>query len=158
MIARHCQQYAQPLSPAVSRANNACNTDNPSTSVVTVVRNYLQTCSHVMYTNRGYYSRAVFIFLRASDCVAAIQGWCLFKKNTVVEFLTQPYLIRHQYYLRNLACTLASLQNLVWWETYIVEGNLCGYNTEFGIVFVVLMKYQQPLIRCYSVSITKLIW
>ena len=42
-IARHCQWYAQPLSPADSRGNDSYNTNGPSPGVVTIVRNYSHT-------------------------------------------------------------------------------------------------------------------
>ena len=69
---RRCQEYA-PLSPAVSRGNELYNTNSPSASPVIVVRNYLHTCACAAYSSHGYYSRAVFISLRAqSDCAATI--------------------------------------------------------------------------------------
>ena len=37
------------------------NTNTPSTSQVTVIRNYLQSCLCATYTSHGYYSRAAFI-------------------------------------------------------------------------------------------------
>ena len=37
-VARRCQKYAQPLSPAVSRGNDSYNTNSPSASVVTVIK------------------------------------------------------------------------------------------------------------------------
>ena len=120
--------------------------------MVTVVRNYLQTCSHAAYTNCGYYSRAAFILFRASDCAATIRG----RHLSCSELLTVRLLFEGGVYSkkysswishsapplsdtsiaqRRLACTSASLQNLVWWETYtLVEGNLCGYNTEFWLM------------------------
>ena len=80
-IARRCPQYAQPRSPAVSHGNDWYNTNSPSASVVTILRN----CSHThvrvpAYTGHGYYSRVVFISLRASDCAATIRGRRLFKE------------------------------------------------------------------------------
>ena len=41
-----------PLSPAVSRRNDSYNTNSPSTSVVTIVKNHSHTCTRV--TNRGW--------------------------------------------------------------------------------------------------------
>ena len=49
-----CQQFVQPLSPAVSRGNGSCNTNSPSASLV----------AHV----------CVLCILAA----ATIRGWCLF--------------------------------------------------------------------------------
>ena len=60
-VARHCQQYTQPLSPVVSHENDSYNTNSSSASVVTIVRNHSHTCAHAMFTSRGYYSRAAFI-------------------------------------------------------------------------------------------------
>ena len=51
MIARRCQSYTQHLSPAVSRGNDYYNTNSPSASVVTVVRNYSHTCARAAYIN-----------------------------------------------------------------------------------------------------------
>ena len=43
-VARRCQ-YAQPLSPTVSHGNDSYNTNSPSASVVTVIRNNSHTCA-----------------------------------------------------------------------------------------------------------------
>ena len=37
--------------------NESCNTNSPSTIVVTIVRKYLHTCACATYTSCGYYSR-----------------------------------------------------------------------------------------------------
>ena len=61
-----------------------------SASLVTVVRNYSDACACAACTSCGYYSRAAFFSFRASDCVATIRGWQLFKgavsiwRNTVL--------------------------------------------------------------------------
>ena len=86
--ARRCQLYAQPLSPAVSCGNDSYNTNSPSASVVTIVRNlsYMYTCVCAMFSSRGYYSRAAFTAFRSSGLcsyylrVATIRGWCLFEE------------------------------------------------------------------------------
>ena len=75
---RRCQWYTQPLSPAVCRWNESYNTKSLSASPVTVVRNYSYTCVCAAYTNRGYYLRASFILLRASNCTTTIWGRCQF--------------------------------------------------------------------------------
>ena len=59
-VARRCQKYAQPLSPAVSHGNDSYNTNSPSASVVTI-RNHSHTCAPAVFTSRGYYLRVVFI-------------------------------------------------------------------------------------------------
>ena len=51
---RHCQQFVQPLSPAVSCGNGSCITNSPSASLV----------AHM----------CVLCILAA----ATIQGWCIF--------------------------------------------------------------------------------
>ena len=61
MVARRCQQYAQPLSPAVIRGNDSYNTNRPSASVVTIIRNHSYTCASAVFTSCGYYSKAAFI-------------------------------------------------------------------------------------------------
>ena len=50
--------------------------NSPSTSPMTVVRNYLHMCA--VYSSRGYYLRTAFISLRASDSAATI------RRNTVL--------------------------------------------------------------------------
>ena len=66
-VTRCCQQYAQPVSPAVSRGNNSYKTNSPSASVVTIVRNHLHTCACVCaaFISCGYYSRVVFISFKS---------------------------------------------------------------------------------------------
>ena len=59
--ARCCQWYAQLFNPAVSQGNDSYNTNSPSTSMVTVVRNCSHTCAHATYASHGYYLRVVFI-------------------------------------------------------------------------------------------------
>ena len=82
---RH-SQFAQPLSSALSHGNESYNMNSPSVSPVTVVRNYLQSCLCSAHTSRSYYSRAVFILVRPSDCAALLfEGgdylrWCLFEE------------------------------------------------------------------------------
>ena len=41
------------------------NTNSPSASVVTVVRNHLYMCAHAVLTSRGYYSRLAFISFKS---------------------------------------------------------------------------------------------
>ena len=77
MTVRHCQFYMQPLSPSVSCGTELYNTNSPVVSPVSIVRNYLHTCS--AYTTHGYFMRAAFVLLRALDCVATIQGRWLFE-------------------------------------------------------------------------------
>ena len=79
MIARCCQKYTQPLSPAVSRKNESYNMNSPSASMVT----HQKLFSHVRVLHilsSGYYLRAVFILFRASDCAATISGRHLFEE------------------------------------------------------------------------------
>ena len=64
-VARRCQLCVQPLSPAASYGNDSYNTNSPSASVVTVVRNHSHTCMHAVFTSCGYYSRAVFILFKS---------------------------------------------------------------------------------------------
>ena len=64
-VARRCQYYAEPLTPAVSRGYDSYNTNSLSASVVTVVRNYSHTCACAAFTSRSYYSRAVFISFKS---------------------------------------------------------------------------------------------
>ena len=67
------------LSVLLSAVEMTCTTQNsPSTSVVTI-RNHSHTCAPAVFTSHGYYSRVMFISYRASDCVAIIQGRCLFE-------------------------------------------------------------------------------
>ena len=49
----------QPLSSAVSHGNKSYNTNSSSTSLVTIVRNYVSMCA--ADTSHSYYSRVVFI-------------------------------------------------------------------------------------------------
>ena len=51
----------------------------PSASQGTIVRNDSHMCVCAAYTSHSYYSRVVFISLKASDCVATIRGWRLFE-------------------------------------------------------------------------------
>ena len=65
------------------------NTNSPSSSVVTTIRNHLDTCACAAFTSRGYYSRAAFIsFKRFTLCgyysrAATIRGLHLFKENNI---------------------------------------------------------------------------
>ena len=81
-VARHCQWYAQPLSPAVSRGNN---TNSPSASMVTIFRNHLHMCARTSFTSDGYYSWAAFISFRTSDGVATIRGWRLIEEKRYIH-------------------------------------------------------------------------
>ena len=54
------------------------NTNSSSASPLTIVLNYSHMCP--AYTSRGYYSRAAFISLRASDCAATIRGRRVFEE------------------------------------------------------------------------------
>ena len=69
----------QPLSPAVSRGSDLYNTNSPSTSVVTIIRNHSHKCACAAFTSRGYYSKWCLFRSRASGCAANIQEWPLFK-------------------------------------------------------------------------------
>ena len=67
------------------------NTNRPSASPVIVARNYLHICACAVCSSHGYYLRAVFILLKAPNCVATIRGWRLFEghfylKNMVYLF------------------------------------------------------------------------
>ena len=73
------QQYAQPLSPAVSRGNESQNTNRPRDSSVSVDGNYQYAHSCTAHTSRGYYLRVAFISLRAPNCAATIGGRQLFE-------------------------------------------------------------------------------
>ena len=66
--------------PAVSNGNESYNTNSPSTSLLTIVRIYLHTCTSATYTNCGYNLRAAFILLRASNSAATTRGWHLFEE------------------------------------------------------------------------------
>ena len=70
-VARRGQWYTQPLSPAVNHGNKLYNTNSPSASMMTVVRDHSHMCVRAMFTSRGYYSRAKF--------AATIQGRPLFE-------------------------------------------------------------------------------
>ena len=59
--------------------------NSPSTSMVTIVRNYSPMCARAAYTSHGYYSRAAFILFRASAGVASIQERHLFKEIQYVH-------------------------------------------------------------------------
>ena len=52
MIVRHCQYFAQSLSPVVSHENELYNTNSPSTSLVTVESEIICTCACSMYTSQ----------------------------------------------------------------------------------------------------------
>ena len=54
-------QNMQPLSSAVSHGNKSYNTNSSSTSLVTIVRNYVCMCT--ADTSHSYYSMVVFISL-----------------------------------------------------------------------------------------------
>ena len=89
-VTRRCRLYTQPLSPAVSRGNDSYNKKRPSTSVVTVVTKHLYTCACVVFTSRGYYSRA-----------ATIRGWPLFEggvysKKHGIHYTVLPRLISYE--------------------------------------------------------------
>ena len=77
-IVSHCQQYAQPLSPAVSCGNNSYNTNSPDASMVTIFSMLclLAVASRVEFLSFkrlglcSYYSRATSI-----------------QRNTVLKFM-----------------------------------------------------------------------
>ena len=73
------------LSVLLSAVETSRTTKQPSASLVTVVRDYSQSCS--VYTSHGYYLRAVFISLRASNCAATIQ------RNTVYRAAICPRIL-----------------------------------------------------------------
>ena len=60
--------------------------NSPSASLVTVITNDSQMCA--TYTSRSYYSRVVFISLRASDCAATIRGRRLFEGGDYLRAVT----------------------------------------------------------------------
>ena len=82
MVARHCQEYAQPLSPAVSRGNGSYNTNSPSASVVTIIRNHSHTCACVAFTSRGYYSRTAFISFKSFGLCSYYLRAASIRRNT----------------------------------------------------------------------------
>ena len=55
----------KPLSLAVSRGNDSYNTNSPSASVVTVVRNHSHMCARAEFTSCGYYLRAAFVSFKS---------------------------------------------------------------------------------------------
>ena len=61
-----------------NHVNKSYNTNSPSSSMLTVVCNII--CTHVRVPQILAMARAAFIPARASDCVATIQVWCLFKE------------------------------------------------------------------------------
>ena len=71
------------FSPAVSYGNNQYNMNGPSTSMVTIIRNYSPMCACAACTSHGYYSRAAFILFRGSAGVAAIRERHLFEEIMV---------------------------------------------------------------------------
>ena len=80
-VARRCQKYAQPLSPAVSRGNDSYSKNRSSASVVTVIRNRLHTCVCVLRLLAAAIIRGQCLFhSRASDCRVTIPGQRLFKE------------------------------------------------------------------------------
>ena len=62
------------LLDAVSCGNDSYNTNSPSISMVTVVRNPLHTHLHVVFTSHGHYSRAATIRRNTvfKDCSASM--------------------------------------------------------------------------------------
>ena len=77
--------HTQPFSPAVSHGNDSYNTNSPSASVVTVVRNHSHTWARAAFTSCGYCSRVTFIAFKSFELcgyyssAATIQGRLLFK-------------------------------------------------------------------------------
>ena len=72
MTVRHCQQYTQPLSPAVSHENELFNTNSSNASSVIVVRNYSNTCVCVLHI----------------PVVATIRGWRLLEEIQYIQICT----------------------------------------------------------------------
>ena len=96
MVARRCQQYVEPLSPAVNRGNDLHNTNSPSASVVTAVRNDLHMCPCTAFNSRVYYSRAAFISFKSFGLcgyyprAATIRGWRLFEEIRKLPYCLWP--------------------------------------------------------------------
>ena len=59
--------------------------NSPSGSLLTIVINYSHTCACAAYTSHGYYLRAAFISVRASDCAAIIRGQLLFEGSVYLK-------------------------------------------------------------------------
>ena len=83
IVARHCQQYVQPLSPAVSRCNDSYNTNSPSASVVTIIRNHSHMCARAAFTSRSYYLRVAFISFKSFGLCGYYLRVVSIRRNTV---------------------------------------------------------------------------
>ena len=68
------------LSVLLSAVETSVRTYSPRDSSVRVGGNYQYIRLCAACTSRGYYSRVVFILLRASDCVTTIRGWRLIEE------------------------------------------------------------------------------
>ena len=88
-VARCCQQYAQPVSPAVSCGNDLYKTNSPSASVATIVRNHSHTCACAAFISCGYYSRVVFISFKSFGLCGYYLRAASNRKNTVLA-INQP--------------------------------------------------------------------
>ena len=91
IVARHCQQYVQPLSLAVSRCNDSYNTNSPSASVVTIIRNHSHMCARAAFTSRSYYLRVAFISFKSFGLCGYYLRVVSIRRNTVSCFSCQTY-------------------------------------------------------------------
>ena len=100
----------QPPSPAVTHGNKSYNINNPSGSLLTINRNYSHMCACAAYTSHGYYSRAIFISSRASDCAATLWRQLLFecgvysKKYSITFLRGQGWGRNHLKFIAEVQC------------------------------------------------------
>ena len=89
-------EHTQTLSPAVCCRNDSYNTNSPSTSVVTTVRNASHVCACPIYLAMAtIWGRRLFRS-KASDCaarVATIWGRCLFEEIQQFTFTSCKILL-----------------------------------------------------------------
>ena len=92
-VARRCQYYAQPLSPAVSSGNDSYNTNSPRASVVTH-KKIFRTRGHVprLLAAATIQGRRLFRS-RASDCAANIRGRPLFEGGVYSTLGVARYIV-----------------------------------------------------------------
>ena len=62
--------------------NESYNTNNPTASPLTVVRNYLNMCAE--YTSHGYYSTTAFILVRAAPIVQLLFKGGVYSKKYAI--------------------------------------------------------------------------
>lgn len=74
----------QPLSSSFSRSKDAYNTNGPSASRVSIIRNYSHMCEHAAYPNHAAVYTLVCVLHQS---VTTVQGWHLFCSELLIVWL-----------------------------------------------------------------------